>query len=247
MFERVYSLGKVSANNIFICKDAWHDRTYRRDDILQMALQKTGPNGTEEGGLSSIELLTHIVDCLIEVRHRPIPGDILNLGVYKGWSMQFLAEVSGLIGLDRSIYGFDTFSGFVDDGNPKNAFVPWMKGQFGEGVTIHTDTSLDAVKAKLSSYQNTELVAGDIRETIKYLDGRQISFALFDMDDYMPTQVALKPVYNLLSLGGFIVHDHFSLPSCEGPGTYGQRMAMVELLEDTRMFNLTGTNVFVKT
>lgn len=246
IFERLYLLNKVPANNIFIHKEAWQNRIYRRDDLLRAGMDVTGPMGSDQGGLSSIELLAHMIDCLLDIKRRNLPGSILNLGVYKGWSMQFLAEICKQIGLDRKIYGFDTFGGFIDEGEGKDNFVQYMKGKWGT-LTPHTDTSVESVQNKLSAYPNIVLVPGDIRKTIGQLEQEPVSFALFDMDEYMPTKAALRPVYNLLSPGGFIVHDHFSLPSCEGPGLFGQRVAMLEFLQQSPMLNLTGTNVFVKT
>lgn len=247
LFEMIDALAIVSPNNIYAHRQCWNDRTYRRDHLVERSLRVTGPMAPE--GLSSVELLAQIVDCLLEVKHRDIPGDIVNLGVYKGWSMHFLAEICRLIGLEgRAILGFDTFQGFPDlSGDRLDTFVAYMKGRFGEKVDIHTDTSRQLVSERLAAYGNITLIEGDISQTVAELSCRTLSLALFDMDDYSPTKIALQPAYDALSPGGFIVHDHFSLPSCEGPGLYGQRSAMVEFLAHTRMFNLTGTNVFIKT
>ena len=246
LFERVDSLAKFSANNIYVCRESWESRTYRQDYFLEKTLEKTGVVDGE--GLSSTELLTHIIDCLVEIKRRNIPGDILNLGVYKGWSMHFIAEVCAQIDLrDRTLFGFDTFNGFEDtSAELSDTFVPYMKSRFGENVAIHTNTSVPFVAERLSAYPNIQLVPGDIAQTIKEINGKSVCLALFDMDNYTPTKVALRPVYSALSTGGFIIHDHFSLPSCEHPGLYGQRKAMTEFLNETAMFNLTGTNVFVR-
>lgn len=245
-FERIYALRKVPANNIFVHKKTWQNRIFRRDNLINLALKKTGDWGSDQGGLSSVELLTHVIDCLIDIKRRDLPGKILNFGVYKGWSMQFLAEICQQIGLDRKIYGFDTFGGFIQEEETPDNFVQYMKGKWGT-ATPHADTSVEAVQNKLQAYPNISLIEGDIRKTISQLGEEPVSLALFDMDEYMPTKAALRPTYNVLSPGGYIVHDHFSLPSCEGPGLFGQRVAMLEFLTETPMFNLTGTNVFVKT
>lgn len=243
LFERLAELSIISPNNIYIDRDAWSDRTYRADDILQRALARVGPMS-----LSSVELLTHIIDCLLDIKRRDVPGDIANFGVYKGWSIRFIAEVCRQIRLtDRVIYGFDTFSGFPElPPDNRDAFVSYMKNRFGPEIAIHTDSSLELVSERLSSYENITLIKGDIRDTVIWLDGKRLSFALFDMDDYTPTKVSLGPTYEILSNGGFIVHDHFSFPSCGTPGLWGQRRAMTEFLETTSMLNLTGTNVFMK-
>lgn len=242
-FEKLVAISRIQYNNIFLSPEAWEDRYYRADDILSRALSRTYSEA-DEGGISP-ELPSQFVDCLLEIKRRNIPGDILNLGVYKGWSIQLIAEICNEIGLlDRKIVGFDTFSGF-----------PLKSASLLDGFTqtnpenrknIFKDTSLEYVTNKLSSY-NVALVKGDIIDTVKEIKGMRLSFIFFDMDDYTPTKLALRPVFDVLSQGGFIVHDHYVLPTCYISDTYGQRVAMSEFIAEYPMFNITGTNIFIKT
>ncbi len=246
-FDEILDLGIVSSNRIYLPPSAWDDRACRDDGLLAAGLEKAKAEVQGEG-LSSEELASHIIDCLSFIKRNGIPGDIVNLGVYRGWSAQFIAEIRDRVGLsDRSVWCFDTFNGFVRNAaSHYDSFIEFMETSYGIGGTVHTDTSIEYVRNRLSPYKNIELIQGNISETIGVMSGRRIAFALFDMDDYTPTSVALDPVYSSLSHGGFIVHDHYSYPSCARGGVYGQRKAMREFMKTHRMFNLSGTNVFQK-
>jgi hypothetical protein len=246
LFEKISDLGTISPNNIFMDPEAWRNRSYQNEELLRNALDRTELVGG--GGLSSEELLVHIIDCMLLIKKNNIPGDIINFGVYKGWSMQFFAEVRDSLGLqEKRIWGFDTFEGFTDTSSSIfDSFIPYANEHDGSGLTIHKDTSYEAVEERLSIYNNIKLVKGDINKTISLIENVQTSIVLFDMDDYTPTKISLPTAYSSLSKNGFIIHDHYSFPSCGNPGLYGQRRAMQDFLKDRPMFNLAGTNVFMK-
>jgi O-methyltransferase len=181
-------------------------------------------------------------DCLSSIKQNHIEGDILNLGVYRGYSMYLLCLIRDHLGLeDRRVLGFDTFGGFVQTDEFHDGYID----KYGENSFKHNSRQM--AMENLSGFKNIDLIEGDIRETIHSLEGEmKVCFALFDMDEYTPTIASLEPVYQRLSRGGFMMHDHYAFPSLSN-GMYGQRQAMNEFLENHAMFHLTGTNVFMKT
>jgi len=193
-------------------------------------------------GLTSRALVAHIYDCVKHIASNNIKGDIVNLGVYRGWSMKYFLLLLEHFGLsDRTVIGFDTFDGFTQGGELD---VYYNIG----GYDGFRGISTDIVNANLAPFKNYRLVKGDIVETIKDVSfPNGISLALFDMDDYTPTMAALPAVHANTNPGGFIVHDHYNMMSCpENLTCVGQRLAMDEFLKTNYMFNLSGTNIFIK-
>ena len=66
---------------------------------------------------------------LIDIRDKEIPGDIVEFGIYQGWWMNFLYGTTEELGLDRRIYGFDSFEG-LSDPHPEHDQAFWKKGQY---------------------------------------------------------------------------------------------------------------------
>jgi hypothetical protein len=89
------------------------------------------------------------------------------------------------------------------------------------------------------------VVAGDIAETYKRLDGMPLLLCFFDTDNYTPAVPALELCADQLVSGGAIVFDHYAtLP--DFIYTLGERMAADEALADRGLLHLHDTGVFVK-
>ncbi len=65
------------------------------------------------GGLSILEVTIHLYDALRYIINWNISGDVLNFGVFQGWSMYFIASVLDHFNQKhRQVLGFDTLKGF---------------------------------------------------------------------------------------------------------------------------------------
>ncbi|HEX5394529.1 MAG TPA: TylF/MycF/NovP-related O-methyltransferase [Rhodocyclaceae bacterium] len=245
IFEYLIDRFQIGQRKIVMDPVNWRNKDYTSDPLV-WDFYTNVPNKIR-GGLSSFEVCAHLWDSLKYLFDRNIPGDLVNLGAYQGWSLYFTAMIRDHFGQQhRKIYGFDTFSGWVP--SAAHPFDQFASGAVNivAGHHLHSDTCLATVQKNLESFKNIELIEGDIRQTITTSSPNQVAFALFDMDDYTPTQVALKPMYEKLSPGGVFLHDHFSYASLASYCTWGQRKAMLDFLQDHPMFNLTGTNAFIK-
>ena len=129
-----------------------------------------------------------------------IPGDFVELGVYKGNSAKLLALLARK--QNRHVYLFDTFEGFdrrdltgVDSGQPRN----------------FTNTSLSAVQ-KLVGTEGVTYVPGFFPESVSRMKlPEQIAVAHIDCDLYEPMKAGLERFYPLLSAGGILLlHDYSS-------------------------------------
>ena len=110
-------------------------------------------------------------------------------------------------------------------------------------------TGLAAVRRYLDQ-RNVEIVAGDITETCRRLEGEDLVLlfaprAVIDTGNYTPASAALKVVRERTTPGGAIVFDHFTGTE-RFRYTLGERIAGRALLDDPRWLYLHGTGVFYR-
>jgi O-methyltransferase len=160
-------------------------------------------NQNNTGDLVRYYFLAMVCD-LIE--KEALPGDVAELGVYKGNTAFLLAQLARRLG--RTAYLFDTFESlpecdFVDVDatttikNRKNQFV---------------DTSLEVVQRVVGT-SNVEIVPGYFPKSITRAS-MMTRYALvhLDCDLYAPTRAGLEFFYPKLVPNGFlIVHDYMGL------------------------------------
>ncbi len=129
-----------------------------------------------------------------------VPGDFVELGVYKGNSAAMLATMARKGG--RRVYLFDTFEGF----DPRD-----LEGIDHQHPVQFSDTSLAAVQ-KLVGIEGVTYVKGffpsSIAETQMPIG---LSVVHIDCDLYEPMKAGLELFYPLLSPGGLmLLHDYSS-------------------------------------
>jgi len=83
------------------------------------ALIATSWSGNEKWGIRAHSALTEIEleyakELLLEISQRSIEGSIVEFGVWNGWSLEKLYELSQSVGLECDIYGFDSFEGLPE-------------------------------------------------------------------------------------------------------------------------------------
>jgi len=129
-----------------------------------------------------------------------VPGDIAEVGVYKGGSAKIICSVKG----DRNLHLFDTFEGLprVDD---IDAVWPFYEGKFA--------ASYDDVKTYLEKEKNVYLYKGLFPDTSVPVKDSFFSFVNLDVDTYESTKKCLEFFYPRMSPGGVIVsHDYLTAP-----------------------------------
>jgi O-methyltransferase len=130
-----------------------------------------------------------------------IPGDIVELGVYKGGTAKLICEIKG----DRRFHLFDTFEGMPEAGEGDII----QEGAFG-------DITVEDVKKYLRDYKNVFFYKGLFPETAEAINGRRIAFLHLDVDIYTSTRDALHFFYPLMNRGGMIVSHDYNSKSCPG-------------------------------
>jgi hypothetical protein len=128
-----------------------------------------------------------------------VPGDIAEVGVYKGNTARILAHAARASG--RRLFLFDTFAGFdaadqAGTDRPSRSFA---------------DTSFEAVK-KFVGAQAVEYVVGRFPDSLsKVVIAERFAIVHLDCDLYQPTVAGLSYFYPRLSPGGLLIlHDYSS-------------------------------------
>jgi hypothetical protein len=147
-----------------------------------------------------------------------LPGDIVELGVYRGASLMSWAnflEIRNMGDRQKQVFGFDNFAGFTSfdpkDGGTDQSVEKDLAG-FDAGV--FEDILTEAIS--IYPYKSRiRLVKGDIEQTVpRFIEenpGLRISLIHFDCDLYRPTKVALEAFWPLVVPGGVVLFDEYGI------------------------------------
>jgi hypothetical protein len=158
-----------------------------------------------------------------------LPGDLVELGVYRGASLLSWAnfvEIRNMGDRHRKVIGFDNFAGFKQLAPEDGAPVPELGKQPGgfDGGAFE-DELRDVIAVfdadRFIPYKpRIELVVGDVEETVpdyvRRNPGLRIALLHFDVDLYRPTRVALEQLWPLVVPGGVVAFDEYGIPPWEG-------------------------------
>jgi hypothetical protein len=150
------------------------------------------------GDLARFYLFNLIFEQIVK---EAIPGDLAELGVYKGNTAVLLAEFARAKG--RRAYLFDTFEGF----SPRD-----LGGIDAHKKVEFRDTTLASVQSLVGS-ESVEYVVGHFPESAATAAaGSTFCLVHLDCDLYLPMKAGLEYFYRRLAPGGFLmVHDYSSL------------------------------------
>jgi hypothetical protein len=160
---------------------------------------------------------------------KDLPGDIVELGVYRGASLMTwanLLEVHNMGDRQKQVFGFDNFRGFtafdakdgkedrrvgkVQDGFDAAVFEPMLE----DAIRIYDQDRFVPHKPRV------RLVKGDVEKTVPRFvrehPGLRISLLHFDCDMYRPTKVGLEQLWPLVVPGGVVLFDEYGIRPWEG-------------------------------
>jgi hypothetical protein len=180
-----------------------------------------------------------------------LPGDIVELGVYRGASLMSWAnflEIRNMGDRQKQVFGFDNFSGFTNvdekDGRSEAAFG---KVASGFDSSIFEEILRDAIaifdQDRFIPYKpRVILIKGDIEETVpRFVEersGLRISLLHFDCDMYRPTKVGLEYLWPLVVPGGVVLFDEYGIRPWEGESKavdeyFGDKKVVIRRLDWT--------------
>jgi len=158
-----------------------------------------------------------------------LPGDIVELGVYRGASLMSFAnflEIRNMGDRQKQVFGFDNFLGFttVDkkDGKQDDRV---HKEQSGFDSSVFEEILRDSIsiydRDRFIPYKpRVILVKGNIEEMVpKFVEetpGLRICLLHFDCDMYSPTKVGLEYLWPLVVPGGVVLFDEYGIRPWEG-------------------------------
>ena len=161
-----------------------------------------------------------------------LPGDIVELGVYRGASLMAWAnflEVRNMGDRAKQVIGFDNWKGFTSFDKKDGKEDPRVnKVLSGYDATVFKDILEGAIaiydKDRFISYKpRIILVSGDIEETVPQFveknSGLRISLLHIDCDLYQPTKTALEFLWPRVVNGGVVIFDDYGIRPWEGEST----------------------------
>lgn len=156
----------------------------------------------------------------------PVKGSIVECGVFRGFSLMTLANLSAALepnNLTRRIYGFDTFGGFPSVSENDAPEVT------GAAVGDLASDSYEELKKIIDVYDDdrflghipkVKLIKGDVTKTIpQFIEDNQhlvVSMLFLDMDLYEPTLAALKHFVPRMPKGSTLAFDELDNPIWPG-------------------------------
>jgi hypothetical protein len=132
--------------------------------------------------------------CSLAERTAKVPGDIAEVGVFRGGSARLICEVKGA----RALHLFDTFAGLPEVGEWDTKF---QQGGFA--------SSLADVRKYLQPFPGVHFHPGLFPDTARGLEKLGFSFVHLDVDLYQSTRSGLEWFYPRLNRGGILIsHDY---------------------------------------
>lgn len=172
-------------------------------------------------------------------RFKSLPGVLIEFGTWWGQNLVLLENLRAIhepFNKQRTIIGFDTFDGYVDEAAMKKESTARHGGyQTGRDNQAYIAELLEVHEGNNAFGHirgNHKLIAGDVVETApKYFKDHPetiVAFAFFDMGPYEPTIAALKAIKPHLLPGSVLLFDELTWP-----GAPGEAIAFKEVFAGT--------------
>lgn len=160
--------------------------------------------------------LTNLQRLIENVLESGTPGDLIETGVWRGGASIFMRGVLKVHGDEtRSVWVADSFAGL-----PARGTTPYAQDDTDFDWTAETwlNISLDDVRATFERYglldERVRFLPGWFHETLPDAPIDELALMRLDGDMYGSTMDALRHLYPLLSVGGYVVVDDYQLPNC---------------------------------
>jgi hypothetical protein len=168
---------------------------------------------------------------------RNLPGDFVELGVFRGHTTLFLAEYLEFAAWPKRWWLYDTFEGIPDD----QLDAGW---EAVNKVNYKGTFTFEEVRDRFAAFPNITVTQGRVPQIFDQVCPEQISFMHIDLNNATAEVGALDALYDRITPGGVIVFDD-----------YGWQAASAQFHAETRWFTSrglaimqlpTGQGLFVK-
>jgi len=150
--------------------------------------------------------LAYLGSCIYETKD--VEGSIIEIGCAEGMTTVFLKKYMNFYDIHKEYVCIDTFSGFTKtdinyEAQKRKKDKDALKIMFSVNRKSWVDRTL-----RMNGINDVKTYVGDINMLdLKDINVDKISFALVDLDLYLPVLSALEKFYPLLEEGGMIIVD----------------------------------------
>lgn len=146
----------------------------------------------------------------------PLPGDVIELGVFRGASLIRWATFRDMLetNYSRQIYGLDIFGDFPKEGlrsSVDQKEIDAFEALCGKALAVE---ELETIFQRKGLNRHLHLIKGDVRETLPALfekqPGMRLSLVHLDVDVYEPTLAVLETCWDRMVPGGLMLFDDYS-------------------------------------
>jgi len=167
-----------------------------------------------------------------------IPGDVIEVGTWKGGSGCLIASRFAKESIDVTSYLCDTFVGVVKAGE-KDSF--YKNGEHADSCVEEVEALAETLKVR-DSIKILKGVFPD--ETGTELEDKKFRLCHIDVDTYQGTKEVTEWVWDRLSIGGVIVYDDCGSQRCPGVSRFINEQ--IHNTDRFTIYNLNGHAVTIK-
>jgi len=165
------------------------------------------------------------------------PGDVVEIGVWRGGTGALIAHRVQSVAPDRTVYLCDTFRGVVGRG-PRD--TGYMGGE-------HADTSIDTVNELITRMRlnNVRMLVGMFpHETAMQVTANKLALVHIDVDVHDSAKWCFDWAWPRMAPGGAVVFDDYGFYGCEG---VTRMVNGIREQDATVIYNLNGHAIVLKT
>ena len=181
--------------------------------VFQKIYPNKKPNFNDPGWMKRINKSFFLSEYFLS--NIEMKGDVLECGVFKGFSSLLLIELEKLLNnhVINNYFLVDSFEGLseiLEEDKPKNKNV--FRNQQG-----NLKANFEDVEKCFFEYQNVNILKGWIPNIFNVLDeNNKYKFIHIDVDLYQPTLDTLNFFYDKVVEGGIIITDDYETPLFPG-------------------------------
>jgi hypothetical protein len=160
---------------------------------------------------NSIQGRTDNIDNMVKhIVNNNIQGDILDIGVFKGYSSILVMNQLLKHNIsNRNVYLYDTFEGMPE---PTIEDSQKIMSLYKKNWALGT---LDEVKSNINKHtkyptDKIHYIKGMVEDTLPAHTHNQIAYVRLDTDFYSSTKVELETLYDFIVPGGVLIVDDYS-------------------------------------
>ncbi|MFC7493456.1 MULTISPECIES: TylF/MycF family methyltransferase [unclassified Nocardioides] len=161
-----------------------------------------------------LKRLRNVRECAESVIADGVPGDFLEAGVWRGGTSIYMRAILAAYGVtDRTVWVADSFRGLPE---PDERFPADADSDFHTFPQLAIP--LETVQGNFERYglldDQVRFLVGWFADTLPTAPVEQLALLRLDGDMYSSTIDTLGAMYDKVSVGGYVLVDDYSIPSC---------------------------------